>query len=146
MAHGVYDYLRLYPAKHYRGTDKVPTWNKLNAMMLDSTLRYLHNWRGGSVVLRNTAKDCGLSGVKLAARRNVTCETVSRHMTGRSHMDVRDAVAYAYIMNIPPESLIIPPEFLGLALQYEPPLDYEALSLPALTPPTTKKNKAKKGN
>jgi transcriptional regulator with XRE-family HTH domain len=56
--------------------------------------------------LKHYIKLAGMSNSEVAAKKGIAPESVSRHVTGRSQMSIRDAIEYANILDCTPESLL----------------------------------------
>jgi plasmid maintenance system antidote protein VapI len=56
--------------------------------------------------LKHYIRLAGLSNAEVAAKKGIAPESVSRHVTGRSQMSIRDAIEYANILDCSPESLL----------------------------------------
>tara|TARA_R100000353_G_scaffold65701_1_gene51073 strand:+ start:1365 stop:2027 length:663 start_codon:yes stop_codon:yes gene_type:complete len=65
-------------------------------------------------LLKRLAKQHGISGVDLAKEMNLTPETISRHMNGKTQMSREDAVKYANIFNINPNRFMQEEEVIPL--------------------------------
>ena len=56
--------------------------------------------------LKHIAKLKGYSNNELAERLNVTRETISRHMNGRTALSLEDVGRYSEILGVPPETIV----------------------------------------
>ena len=68
----------------------------------------------------NLARFIKLSGLtkgQVADQKGIAPESLSRHIAGRSHFSIQDAIEYAKILNVTPERLLFEPKPIKIAGQ-----------------------------
>tara|TARA_X000001382_G_scaffold117454_1_gene97140 strand:- start:3312 stop:3956 length:645 start_codon:yes stop_codon:yes gene_type:complete len=70
--------------------------------------------------LKEFAQAKGITGREIAKQLNVTPETVSRHMNGRTAMSFEDAARYSELIGCSPEALIFEPKGIDVIGMIQP--------------------------
>ena len=79
--------------------------------------------------LKELAAKSGLTGREIAKQLDVTPETVSRHMNGRTAMSFDDAARYSELIGCSPEALIFEPKGIDVIGEIQPDYSVQTFNI-----------------